>query len=266
MTANALPSVTIRPSRFGAGYLTGFQGNYFTLDRLRVGVYSTEDNLLRYRDVTVTPEMIRLYPVGSTQPVLLTQPTYTPAGRLKIPVEMGGVRYSRIDLVLSQSVYTQSLQGPVTTAGWTGINGSDAETAPDDQEITPPSPALDFHTTAPCRLVDTRGANGVNGAPALQPGVWRELILTGATCGIPASAKALSLNVTVVDPVASGNLRLYPGRSPLAKTSTVNFTAGVTRANNAIMSLAKDGSGTLNVYLGSSGTAHMTLDVNGYYQ
>lgn len=266
MDANALPSVTIRPSRFGAGYLIGFQGNYFTLDRLRVGVYSTEDNLLRFRDVAVTPEMVRLYPVGSTQPVLLTQPTYTPSGRLKIPVEMGGVRYSRIDLIFPQSAYTESLQGPVVTAGWTGENGSDAETTPDDQEVTPPPPALDFHTIAPCRLVDTRGSKGVSGAPALQPGIWRELVLTGTTCGIPASAKALSLNVTVIDPVASGNLRLYPGRAPLAKTSTVNFSAGVTRANNTIMSLAKDGSGTLNVYLGSSGTTHMTLDVNGYFQ
>lgn len=266
LNANPLPGVTIRPSRFGAGYLIGFQGNYFTLDRLRLGAYSTEDNLLRFRDVAVTPEMVRLYPMGSSQPVLLTQPTYTPGGRLKIPVEMGGVRYSRIDLVFPPSVYTQSLQGPVTTAGWAGVNGSEAETKPDDLALTPPPPDLDFHTITPCRLVDTRGASGVTGAPALQPGLSREFVLTGTSCGVPATAKALSLNVTVVGGTAAGNVRLYPGRSPLTKASTLNFAAGVTQANNSIMALAGDGSGTLNVYLGSSATAHLVVDVNGYFQ
>lgn len=266
MNAEPLPGVTIRPSRFGAGYLIGFQGNYFTLDRLRVGVYSTEDNVLRFQDVPVTAQMVRLYPVGSTQPVLLTQPAYTPSGRLKIPVEVGGVHYSRIDLIFPQSVYTQGRQGPVTTAGWTGVNGSEAEIKPDDLALTPPPPSLDFHTLLPCRLVDTRGASGVTGAPALQPGFSRELVLTGTACGVPATAKALSLNVTVIGGTASGNVRLYPGRSPLTKTSTLNFAAGVTQANNSIMALAADGSGTLNVFLGSSATAHLIVDVNGYFQ
>ncbi|MES1243233.1 MAG: hypothetical protein ABUT39_16600 [Acidobacteriota bacterium] len=265
MSATPLPSVTIRPSRFGDGYLVGFQENYFTLDRLRVGVYATEDNYLRFRDVPVTASMLRLYPAGSTQPVLLTQPTYTPEGRLKIPVQSGGVRYSRVDLLLPQSVYAQALLGPVTTAGWTGFNGSDAEIKPDDVQPAPP-PALDFHTLTPCRLVDTRGASGPTGAPALQPGLSRELLLTGTACGVPATAKALALNVTVIAPTASGNLRLYPGRSPLTKTSTLNFAAGVTQANNTIPALAGDGSGTLNVYLGSSATAHLVVDVTGYFQ
>jgi hypothetical protein len=38
------------------------------------------------------------------------------------------------------------------------------------------------------------------------------------------------------------------------------------RANNAVLVLAFDGSGRLNVFNGSNGTTHFILDVNGYFQ
>jgi hypothetical protein len=42
--------------------------------------------------------------------------------------------------------------------------------------------------------------------------------------------------------------------------------AGELRANNALLLLAGDGSGTVNIYLGSSGSSHFLLDVSGYFQ
>jgi hypothetical protein len=48
--------------------------------------------------------------------------------------------------------------------------------------------------------------------------------------------------------------------------SNVNFVPGVTRANNAVVPLATDGSGTINVKNGSAGAVHFVLDVNGYFQ
>ena len=47
--------------------------------------------------------------------------------------------------------------------------------------------------------------------------------------------------------------------------SNINFTPGVTRANNAIVLLATNG-GTINVKNGSAGSVHFVLDVNGYFQ
>src|SRR6185436_14347283 len=55
----------------------------------------------------------------------------------------------------------------------------------------PPAP-LDFFTLPPCRLVDTR-----IDLPALQPGAQRTFVLTGA-CGVPSTARALSVNLTAV--------------------------------------------------------------------
>ena len=127
-------------------------------------------------------------------------------------------------------------------------------------QSTPPLP-LAFYTLSPCRLVDTRTAT-----PALQPGSKRPFVLTGA-CGVPSTAKALSVNLTVVQPAAIGYLTLFPGNlaaSPLV--SSINFGPGQTRANNAILELASDGTGGIVVFNGSAGTVHLILDVNGYFE
>jgi hypothetical protein len=124
--------------------------------------------------------------------------------------------------------------------------------------------SLDFYTLTPCRLIDTRAANGPLGGPALQPGALRAFSPAGS-CGVPATAKALSVNITVAQPAAPGFLTLYPGGQLLPQTSSINFSPGQTRANNAVMPLG-NGTGVLQVYTGSRGTVHLILDVNGYFQ
>jgi hypothetical protein len=121
-----------------------------------------------------------------------------------------------------------------------------------------------FYTLPPCRLIDTRNPAGPTGGPALAAGQRRALVLAGE-CGIPASAIALSLNITVAQPTAAGFFQLYPGGSSSPATSTLNFAAGQVRANNAV---APVGSGaTLVVVDGQApgGTAHLIIDVNGYF-
>lgn len=136
-----------------------------------------------------------------------------------------------------------------------------ADTATVSVTVTPSS-GLDFHTVAPCRVVDTR-----SGSPLLS-GDGRTLTLTGA-CGVPATAKAVSINLTVLSPTGNGRIVLYPGGTPVPPTSMLNFAAGVNRANNAIVVLAPSGAGTveaLAVFGAGTGQVHATLDVNGYYE
>jgi lysyl endopeptidase len=128
-----------------------------------------------------------------------------------------------------------------------------------------PTAPLDFHTLTPCRLIDTRNPAGPLGGPALQLYSQRLFQLAGA-CGVPAGAKALSVNVTVTGPSAAGFLRLYPADLGQPLATTINFTPGQTRGNNAIVSLAFDGSGGVKVQNASGGTVHFILDVNGYLQ
>ncbi len=58
---------------------------------------------------------------------------------------------------------------------------------------------------------------------------------------------------------------MYPGTATLPGTSSLSFSAGQTRANNAVLGLATDGSGTFRVFNGSAGTVHVIVDVNGYF-
>ncbi|HEV3455186.1 MAG TPA: hypothetical protein VHG32_01435 [Thermoanaerobaculia bacterium] len=126
----------------------------------------------------------------------------------------------------------------------------------------PPVP-LRFFTLTPCRIADTRNANGPLGGPVLAASGDRVFPTFSSSCGIPATARALSVNVTVVGPTALGDLRLYAGATPLPGTSTINFRAGYVRANNAVVST---GEGGLAVHLDSTGTVHFILDVNGYFE
>ena len=121
-----------------------------------------------------------------------------------------------------------------------------------------------FYTLTPCRVADTRDPPGSLGGPALSAGAVRTFPV-GGSCAIPASAKAVSMNVTVTGPTAPGHLTLYPVGSSLPSSSTINYRAGQTRANDAIVALGP-GAGVSVVCGQASGTVHVILDVNGYFE
>ena len=128
----------------------------------------------------------------------------------------------------------------------------------------PPSGHLEFYTVTPCRVLDTRNAPGSLGGPALFPGWQRSFTVTG-TCGVSASARAVSVNLTVVAS-APGYLTIYPGDAASPGTSNINFSTGQVRANNAVLALSGDRTGTVTVLNGAAGANHLILDVNGYFQ
>lgn len=126
-----------------------------------------------------------------------------------------------------------------------------------------PAP-LDFHTVRPCRLVDTRIGVGRSGGPPLAAGASRRFRVTGA-CDIPPTARALSLNVTVTQPNAAGHLRVYPAGSAVPLVSTINYSVGQTRTNNAIAQVGN--SEQVAVFCGQpTGNVHLIVDVNGYFE
>jgi uncharacterized repeat protein (TIGR03803 family) len=150
-----------------------------------------------------------------------------------------------------------ALGATVTSAA--GCASSSAKAVP----ITTCAAARLFPLT-PCRLVDTRNAAGPRGGPAIAAGGTRTFPLAG-TCGVPSGTVALSLNVTVTGSTAGGDLKLYAAGTATPVATTINYSTGQTRANNAIA--APDASGNLTVRCDqASGTAHVVLDVNGYFK
>jgi Leucine-rich repeat (LRR) protein len=121
--------------------------------------------------------------------------------------------------------------------------------------------AVSFYTVTPCRAYDSRDLVG----PRPLPAGAAKPVLIGGYCGIPAAAKAVSLNVTVVSPSAGGHLRLYASGAPRPTSSSINYGMGQTRANNAVVPLGADGAIAVSVNQ-PSGTVHVVLDVNGYFQ
>jgi len=124
--------------------------------------------------------------------------------------------------------------------------------------------AVSFYTLTPCRVVDTRRMTGPLGGPPLSGGTDRVFVLAGQ-CEIPDTAKSVSLNITVTGPTAAGDLRLYPAGTPRPLTSTINYQMGQTRANNGVPALGDAGDLAVRCDQ-ASGTVHLIIDVNGYFQ
>jgi hypothetical protein len=123
-----------------------------------------------------------------------------------------------------------------------------------------------FHTLTPCRILDTRVGSGPTSGAPLAAGQRYGFGVTGGTCGVPTGAVAIVSNLTVVGSTAAGELRVMRGNLLSTNTSAISFGLSRARANNAIVQLATDGSGTISVINNSAGTVHFILDVNGYFQ
>jgi hypothetical protein len=121
-----------------------------------------------------------------------------------------------------------------------------------------------FFTVAPCRVADTRNAPGPSGGPALAANTVRTFPVSNI-CGIPASARAVAINLAVFLPSDGGDLRVYPagGAAPLA--SAINFRAGIVRANNAVVPLGAGGQLSVQCDMPAGGTDFF-FDISGYFQ
>ena len=130
---------------------------------------------------------------------------------------------------------------------------------------TPGSSTLAFFSLPPCRIVDTRGADGQLGGPALVNGVVRDFpILQSANCNIPSAAQAYSLNFTVLpkNQQRLSYLTAWPAGSQQPVVSTLNSPTGVTTANAAIVPAGTGGD--IDVYPSGNDT-DLLIDINGYF-
>jgi hypothetical protein len=133
-----------------------------------------------------------------------------------------------------------------------------------NEATTAPPPGLTFFTVPPCRVADTRQANGPYGGPPLPGGATRAVVMVGH-CSVPSTAVAVALNVTAIAPTIAQALALYPGGTSLPGISTLNVAAGETRANNALLALGAAGDLAVTS-LASGGTTDFVLDVTGYFE
>jgi outer membrane protein assembly factor BamB len=219
----------------------------------------------------------RIYAIDGGQLVVLDEPTgavlwsWRPAGEsLSGPMIVTdshvfastGARVHAIDLSTHESVWSYAAAGLLAFADDTLYVASPAGVL---TALAAPGPSS-FSTVTPCRVVDTRGGPGVPvGGPALDALVVRTLQIAG-NCGVPANAKAVSINVTITQPGSDGYVTVYPPASTPPGVSTVNYSAGKTRSNNAIVAVDQDGMLAALATQSFGTTVHLIVDVNGYFE
>jgi hypothetical protein len=180
-------------------------------------------------------------------------------------VSLGGVAATSVSVLSSTTLtaVTGAHAGGLVSAAV--ANGTASSSLSNAFFYNPPVPAAAFYTLPPCRLLDTRNPNGALGGPPLGGGLSRTFAVAGV-CGIPSGAKSLSINLTVTGTSSAGYLALYPGNAIPFGTSAISFKAGETRANDAMVLLATDGTGTLGIKNAGTGALHVIVDVDGYFQ
>jgi hypothetical protein len=136
-----------------------------------------------------------------------------------------------------------------------------------------PNGPYHYYTVTPCRLVDTRNANGPSGGPILSyPVATDRAFPVQGHCGVPVGAKAVSVNLVAVQPTGPGYFTLYPSGIAKPLVASLNYDGGEFAVpNGGIVPLGDYGTYpeadlTIFLYVGPTGTAHMVLDVTGYFQ
>lgn len=127
--------------------------------------------------------------------------------------------------------------------------------------ITQAGQGARFIPVTPCRIADTRNANGSFGGPTMAGGLSRTFNVPQSACNIPTTALAYSLNVTVVPHAPLGYLTLSPTGQARPFVSTLNSPSGKVLANAAIVPAGTNGG--IDVFVTDS--TDVILDINGYF-
>ncbi|HLJ51196.1 MAG TPA: hypothetical protein VKU01_34545 [Bryobacteraceae bacterium] len=153
-----------------------------------------------------------------------------------------------------------------------GTNGDVSFFATDDTDVivdvngyfAPPGAigGLALYTLTPCRVVDTRFANGPFGSPSVAGGATRTFPVQASVCGVSLAGLAYSLNVTVVPSAGTlGFLTIWPATQVQPNVSTLNSPAGKVVANAAIVPAGS--SGAVSVFVTNS--TDLIVDINAYF-
>jgi len=120
-----------------------------------------------------------------------------------------------------------------------------------------------FYPLSPGRVLDTRNGTGLSGT--FKTNLARTLPVKGHV-GVPASAIAITGNLTVVGQTKAGYVSMTQTATSSPSTSTLNFPVADVRANGVTGPLSAGGSVGL-VYKSSTAGAstNLILDITGYF-
>ena len=118
---------------------------------------------------------------------------------------------------------------------------------------------------APTRILDTRKGTGTGVVQQIPAGGNLTLTVAGAQKGaIPASgASAVAMNLTTVDAADNGVITAYPAGESMPASSNLNYSAGQTASNLAIVPLGTNGQ--VVFHNNGDGPVDLLADATGYF-
>lgn len=152
------------------------------------------------------------------------------------------------------------LAGGVTySVSVTASNADGAGPVSQTAQATPWS-GTKFHPVTPFRALDSRTPLGGFSGP-LSAGLPQHLQVTGSA-SVPPSASAVVMNVTVTNATVGSFVSVWPAGQPQPASSSLNFGASVTRANQVIVPVGTSGRVSLANAVGS---VDVVADIVGYF-
>ncbi|MGA9645652.1 MAG: YncE family protein, partial [Candidatus Korobacteraceae bacterium] len=248
---NALQFIPVTPCRLVDTRLTGGPipgGTSESFPIPQEGSCNIPDTAAAYSlNVAVVPASVlgylTIWPTGEPRPIVATLNSLD--GRIKADAAIVPAGYQG-----AVSIYVTQ-----TTNVVLDINGYFAPVS---------GSTLAFYPLTPCRIADTRNSSYPQGlGPPFLPGHQERdfPILNATSCNIPDSAKAYSLNFSVVPHGGLGYLTVWPTGQPRPLVSTLNDVPGTIIANAAIVPAGA--TGEVSVY--PSNDTDLVIDINGYF-
>ena len=122
--------------------------------------------------------------------------------------------------------------------------------------------ALAFYPLTPCRIADTRNSTGPLGGPSLAARSTRSFPILASSCGLPANARAYSLNFAAVPRGPTlGFLTAWPAGQPQPLAASLNDPTGTVAANAVVVPAGAGGD--VNVF--TTDATDLVIDINGYF-
>jgi hypothetical protein len=138
--------------------------------------------------------------------------------------------------------------------GYRDVTGTSPAVVPK----APPDPGMVIPLT-PSRLMDSRIGVGASG-PLL--GGSTVTLQVAGVAGVPSTASAVLVNITVTDASTGGYVTAYASGGAMPTTSNQNFAAGTVSANLALVPLGVDGKIALTVTV--PGSVQLVVDVQSF--
>lgn len=117
-----------------------------------------------------------------------------------------------------------------------------------------------FTALTPQRILDTRTGTGARGKLRAKHVLDVDALCRG---GVPASASAIVINVTVAEPATAGYLTVWPSGNPVPGTSNLNFAAGDVVPNLVFTKIGVSG---MVSFMTPQGDCHVIADVMGWFE